>query len=93
MNSPFAVSESLVSVKCMSALESLQEVPCGPGGLQSSLYKAVKGKPGFQWKPQDVGDARAMGHLPRRTECSEDMCCKQNVQKHRAHLSPFKLQI
>ena len=37
-----------------------------------SLCEAVKVKPGLPWRPQDVGDARAMGCLwrqPERKKC------------------------
>lgn len=30
-----------------------------------SLCETVKMKSGWQWRPQDVGDAKAMRHLPR----------------------------
>ena len=35
-------------------------------GLERSLCEAVKVKPGLPWRPQDVGDARVMGYLPRK---------------------------
>lgn len=35
-------------------------------GLERPLHEAVKVKLGLCWGPQDVGDARAMGRLPRR---------------------------
>lgn len=35
-------------------------------GPERPLSEAVKVKPGFHWRPQDVGDARAMRYLPRR---------------------------
>lgn len=37
------------------------------GGLEKPLCQAVKVKPGLPWRPQNVGDARAVGYLPRRT--------------------------
>ena len=36
------------------------------GGLEKPLCQAVKVKPGLPWRPQNVGDARAMGYLPRK---------------------------
>ena len=33
---------------------------------EKSLYEAVKVKPGLPGMPQDVGDARVMGYMPRR---------------------------
>lgn len=35
--------------------------------LTSPLYDAMKGKPQLPWRPKDIRDARAIGHLPRRT--------------------------
>ena len=35
------------------------------GGLEKPLCEAVKMKPGLPWRPQNVGDARAMGYLLR----------------------------
>lgn len=40
--------------------KSLYEDPERP------LHEALNSKSGLHWRPQDVGDARAMGHLPRR---------------------------
>lgn len=37
------------------------------GGPERSLNEAVKEKPGFCWRSQDVKDFRIMGYLPRRT--------------------------
>lgn len=34
------------------------------GGLERLLQEAVKVKPGFQWRPQNVGDARVTEYLP-----------------------------
>ena len=36
------------------------------GGLERPLCEAVKLKPGLPWRPQNVGDARAIGYLSRR---------------------------
>ena len=36
------------------------------GDPERSLCEAVKMKPGLPWRLQDVGDARAVGHLLRR---------------------------
>lgn len=36
------------------------------GHLERPLWEALKVKPGLCWRPQDVGDARAMGYLPSR---------------------------
>lgn len=36
------------------------------GGLERPLCEAVKVKPGLPWGPQDVGDARLVGYLPRK---------------------------
>ena len=35
------------------------------GGLEVPLCEAVKVKPRLPWRPHDVGDARAVGHLQR----------------------------
>lgn len=35
------------------------------GDLERQLHEAVNGMPGLRWGPQDVGDARLMGYLPR----------------------------
>ena len=35
----------------------------GPGKI---LNEAVMIKPGLPWRPQDLGNARVVGHLPRR---------------------------
>ena len=32
------------------------------GGLERPLCEVVKVKPGLSWRPQDVGDARDVGH-------------------------------
>lgn len=37
------------------------------GGPENPLHQAVKVRPGLCWRPEDVGDARAMVYLPRRT--------------------------
>ena len=43
---------------------------CGKGVLCESperpLHEAVKVKPGLLQRPQDVGDERVLGHLPRK---------------------------
>ena len=36
------------------------------GGLERPVCEVVKMKPGWPWRPQDVGNARAMGYLPRK---------------------------
>ena len=36
------------------------------GGLYGPLSEAVKVKPGLGWKPQDAGNARVLGYLPRK---------------------------
>lgn len=36
------------------------------GGLERPLCKAMKVKPGLPWRPQNVGDARAVGYFQRR---------------------------
>ena len=36
------------------------------GGLERPLCETVKLKPGLLWRPQDVGDAKAVGDLSRR---------------------------
>jgi hypothetical protein len=36
------------------------------GGSERLLYGAVKRKPGFQWRPENVGDTKAWEYLPRR---------------------------
>lgn len=36
-------------------------------GLEGSWHEFVKVNPGFCWRPQDVGDSKAMGCLLRRT--------------------------
>lgn len=41
------------------------------GGLERPLCEAMKGKSGLGWRPQDVGDARAVGYLPRRAVNTE----------------------
>lgn len=53
------------------------------GGQERPLGEAVKVKPGLLWRPQDVGDARAVGYLPRRAANREwdqprrEVCCGQ----------------
>lgn len=41
------------------------------GGPERPLSEAVKVKPGFPWRPQDVEDARAMRYLPGRAADTE----------------------
>lgn len=36
------------------------------GGLERPLCKAMKVKPGLPWRPQNVGDDRAVGYFQRR---------------------------
>lgn len=36
------------------------------GDLERSLCEAMKVKPGLPWRPQNVGDTRAVGYLQRR---------------------------
>lgn len=36
------------------------------GGPERSLCETVQVKPGLCWRPGDIGDARAVGYLPRR---------------------------
>lgn len=36
------------------------------GHLERPLCEAMKVTPGFYWRPQDVGDTRAVVHLPGR---------------------------
>ena len=36
------------------------------GDLERPLYKGVNVKTGLSWRPQDVGDARAVGYLSRK---------------------------
>ena len=42
------------------------------GSLERLLCEAVKMKPGLPWRPQDAGDVRAMGYLPRKAANRED---------------------
>lgn len=42
------------------ATEFMWEDPERVTGLESPWCKAMKGKPGLQWRPQDIGDARDM---------------------------------
>lgn len=35
------------------------------GGQERPLHEAMKVKPGLYWRPQDVGDDRAVVYLPR----------------------------
>lgn len=41
------------------------------GGPERPLHEAVKEKPGLYWRPQDAGDDRAVGYLPRSGAYSE----------------------
>lgn len=41
------------------------------GGPERPLSKAMKMKPGFCWKPQDVGGTKAVGCLPGRATYRE----------------------
>ena len=36
------------------------------GGQERPLCEDVNVKPGLLWRPQDVGDARVVGYLPRK---------------------------
>lgn len=52
---------------CGSGLPPWLEKPLRPGMWQGSpRVGAVTEKPGLYWRPQDDGDARTMGYLPRR---------------------------
>ena len=36
------------------------------GDQERPLHEAVKVKPGLPWRPQDIGDARAVGNLSKK---------------------------
>ena len=36
------------------------------GGIERPLCEAVRVKPGLPWGPEDVGDVRFVGYLPKR---------------------------
>ena len=57
------------------------------GDLERPLHKAVKLKPGWPWRPQDIGDARPMGYLLRKTANRE-----WNQHKRRGVLQSTKLK-
>lgn len=48
------------------AEEFLCECPGSSRGPKRPLHGAVVGKSGVHWTPQDIEDARALGHLPIR---------------------------
>ena len=35
------------------------------------MCEAMKAKPGLPWRPEDVGDDRAMGYLPKKADNKE----------------------
>ena len=37
------------------------------GGLERPMSDTIKMKPELQWRPQDAGGARVLGHLPGNT--------------------------
>lgn len=50
-----------------------------------ALHEAVQVTPGLHWIPQNVGDARAMGFLPRRVayrKCNQrEKCVLQGAKR------------
>lgn len=54
------------------------------GVLEKPLHEAMKEKSGLQWNLQDVQDAKALGHLPRRAANGANQPMKKCVVVNKA---------
>jgi hypothetical protein len=81
---------TMVSTLTCQNLVKRQRLPCGPhyrvpaslhGCPERPLCEAVKVKPGWPWRLQDVGDGRVVGCQPRKAANREwnqrEVCCSQ----------------
>jgi hypothetical protein len=54
------------------------------GDTERTLYEAVKMKYGWHWRPQNVGDARAVGYLLKK---AANKVWKQPTQEREMYCS------